>query len=486
MPKYPSIHSQRKHVYRDTFDDAHIQYHDFDNQDSLTFRDKYTALLQQELQNPYWNLHDPIATKSYQFSKDMDTETMPQAMYFNGDSDTVTKINHVPPPGISIWDMSPWETPILQQPLTTPSYRPPIGRDKWLKATLSMRALVPQVPQIAPAIHQPPPLPQGQPATLYQQVVQPLIRTLGLRVTFDPSATKPAPTGSWDTDVHGRQVSRGRDDGNQPASHSRGGWEGSSIRETSNQKPQQEGGCPTGVPHNIPSSSTPGSTLPQLGGIMRASPGNPSKNVTHYRSAGWKKDLGHILGSFYHYNYPSHKEEEWKKLKTKFFEYLGQHQEEWRAIKEEKPLQYMPYMESCFQALTGVKLKGLSQFTGWIKPGSYYHGVVARKGQLHMCLHLVGTEPPKGSQIHPSQTHSVTQKKEETPTASLHILGKEGSVTQGACSNLPTPMETGGMGDGQSWAEQVKASTTGTPGGTFDEECRRDRPTKHHRSASRK
>ena len=67
----------------------------FDNQDSLTFTDKYTALLQQELQNPYWNLHNPITTKSYQISKDMDIETMPDAMYFTGDTDTVTKINHV-------------------------------------------------------------------------------------------------------------------------------------------------------------------------------------------------------------------------------------------------------------------------------------------------------------------------------------------------------------------------------------------------------
>ena len=65
MPKYPGIHSQRKHVYRNTFGDSHIQYHDFDNQDSLTFRDKYTTLLQQELQNPYWNLHNPIMTKGY-------------------------------------------------------------------------------------------------------------------------------------------------------------------------------------------------------------------------------------------------------------------------------------------------------------------------------------------------------------------------------------------------------------------------------------
>ena len=165
-------------------------------------------------------------------------------------------------------------------------------------------------------------------------------------------------------------------------------------------------------------------------------------------------------------------------MKTKFFEYLGQHQEEWRAIKEEKPLQYMPYMEHHFQAPTGVRLKRLSQFTRWIKPGSYYHGVVARKGQLHMCLHLAGIELPKGPQIHPSQSCSVTQKEEETPTTSLHTPGKEGSMTQGACSDPPVPMETGGAGDGQSWAEQAEAST--------DEEWRRGRPSKHHRSASRK
>ena len=96
MPKQSSIHSQQKHMYRDTFGESNIQYHDFNNQDSLTFTDKYTALLQQKLQNPYWNLHDPIMNKNYQISKDMDIETMPHAMYFTCDPDTVTKINHVP------------------------------------------------------------------------------------------------------------------------------------------------------------------------------------------------------------------------------------------------------------------------------------------------------------------------------------------------------------------------------------------------------
>ena len=95
-PKQFGIHSQSKHKYRNTFGESNIQYHDFDNKDALTFADKYTALLQQELQNPYWYLHNPVTTKSYQISKDMDIETMPHAMYFTGNRDTVTKINHVP------------------------------------------------------------------------------------------------------------------------------------------------------------------------------------------------------------------------------------------------------------------------------------------------------------------------------------------------------------------------------------------------------
>ena len=95
-PKQFGIHSESKHKYRNTFGDSNIQYHDFDNQDAFTFADKYTALLQQELQNPYWCLHDPVTNKSYQISKGMDIETMPHAMYFTSNTDSITKINHVP------------------------------------------------------------------------------------------------------------------------------------------------------------------------------------------------------------------------------------------------------------------------------------------------------------------------------------------------------------------------------------------------------
>ena len=90
------IHLQSKHKYRNVFGDSNIQYHDFNNGDALTFKDKYTALLQQELQNLYWCLHDPITTKSYQISSEMEVETMPHAMYFSGSKETIAKINQVP------------------------------------------------------------------------------------------------------------------------------------------------------------------------------------------------------------------------------------------------------------------------------------------------------------------------------------------------------------------------------------------------------
>ena len=113
------------------------------------------------------------------------------------------------PPGASIWDPFPWKAPIPLLPGISLLYRPPVGRANRLKAVLSSRGLVPRAPQMAPAIRQPPLLSQSRPATPYQQMVHPLAKTTGLGVTFDSSATKPAPTDSQDTDVCGRQATQG-------------------------------------------------------------------------------------------------------------------------------------------------------------------------------------------------------------------------------------------------------------------------------------
>ena len=68
---------------------------------------------------------------------------------------------------------------------------------------MSMRGIVPQTPQMPTPIRQPPLLPLSRQATPYQQLVQSPSKTSGLGVTFDSSASKPAPTDSQDTDVRG-------------------------------------------------------------------------------------------------------------------------------------------------------------------------------------------------------------------------------------------------------------------------------------------
>ena len=39
------IYFYSKHKYRDTFGDAHIEYHDFDNGDSFVYKDKYNSFV---------------------------------------------------------------------------------------------------------------------------------------------------------------------------------------------------------------------------------------------------------------------------------------------------------------------------------------------------------------------------------------------------------------------------------------------------------
>ena len=150
-----------------------------------------------------------------------------------------------------------------------------------------------------------------------------------------------------------------------------------------------------------------------------------------------------------------------------------------RGIKENHPMQYMPYMEDHFYMAMGLQLNGLRDFTRWIKQGSYYHGLVARQGHLHKCPHLVGAALLRWPQTTPSESHQVSQKKAETPATSFSAPSTGPREAQETHSNdIPARMETGGVGDGQSWVEQVEASA--------DDEFQRDRPTKHRRSQSRR
>ena len=183
------------------------------------------------------------------------------------------------------------------------------------------------------------------------------------------------------------------------------------------------------------------------------------------------------------------------------------------ALKEARPMDFMAYIQDLFYQATGLHLDGLGSFTGWIKKGSYYHGIVAQQGCLHECLHLTGAPLPRWPQVAPSKSCRESQMKldaqipsssrpsvgataapiAETPVAEVPVaevpvveipiveapVGKaQGAEALVAPSSTPAPMETGRVGDGQSWAEQMEAGE--------EEAFQRSRLAKHARSQLRR
>ena len=260
----------------------------------------------------------------------------------------------------------------------------------------------------------------------------------------------------------------------------------------------QEGDLPSGSMPSVPPPAAPERTLPQRGGRPKTSHHDPMRLVAKFCSVGWKKDLEHVLRVYYKYNAASFKEAEWAKLKDKFFMYFLPHKEEALGIKERCPMDYMACMEEHFWRATGLHLNGLRNFTAWIKQGSYYHGLVAQEGHLRKCPHLAEVLLPRWPQVTPSECRRESQMKVDTQTTSssepnagamaapvaetpvAETPAAEAPVTEtpAARSDTPAPMETGRVGDGQSWAEHVEAGV--------EEEFQQDRHAKRRWSQSRK
>ena len=84
------------------------------------------------------------------------------------------------------------------------------------------------------------------------------------------------------------------------------------------------------------------------------------------------------------------------------------------------------------------------------------------------------SEPNTGATAAPVMETPVT----ETPVVETPVTQTPVVETPAACSDTPAPMETGRVGDGQSWAECIETG--------IDEEFQQDRPAKHRRSQSRR
>ena len=291
------------------------------------------------------------------------------------------------PGGLAQWMPAPaMSVPCVPQ-MALPLCQPPPGQP-------AMSA--PCAPQTALPLHQPPP---GWPATLYQQVVQPPKKSTGRGVTADALTDKTAPVGDACAQDHGRPSTRGQGGSGQSISHPRGVPGKASV-----QPLHQEGDLPSGSMPSVPPPPAPEGTQPQWGGWPRSTLHDPARLAANFHSSGWRKDLEHILRVYYKFSIASFREAEWMRVKERFFNHFLQNKEKALALKEPCLMDFMTYIQGHFHQATGLHLDGLGSFTGWIKWGSYYHGLVARQGGLHECLHLMGAPLPRWPQVAPSKS----------------------------------------------------------------------------------
>ena len=241
---------------------------------------------------------------------------------------------------------------------------------------------------------------------------------------------------------------------------------------------------------NAPSTTTQGNAQSQPSHHSRPRHPSPAEMAVKYHSSGWQRDLEHVLKVYYKHTIQTpFREGEWARARECVFDHLTPRKAEAVTIKEESPLDYMPYIAEEFQKATGLCLNDLPEFTLWIKRGSYFHGLLVERGQVQQCPHFIGAPLPRWPQLKPSESweESYRQAKgpvvgpsgpsigmaaappQETPAEEPPM--SEAPVAGPSCPNTPASMETGGVGDGQTWAEQVETSA--------EAEFQWARPSKH-------
>ena len=147
--------------------------------------------------------------------------------------------------------------------------------------------------------------------------------------------------------------------------------------------------------------------------------GNPMDEMSNYMASGWRRDLTYIISCCWVAQVGPLDSEEWDVAIHKFLAVMRNRKTiKWTDIKELTPLQFMPYVANFFWEVTGKDLQGLSQFTGWIGLGGYYHWKVAQQGLLHTIPCLQGQPVPQGPIPHPSgQPHPPRSTRTETQAA---------------------------------------------------------------------
>ena len=315
-----------------------------------------------------------------------------------------------PPPGLPSPDFTNWSLPLPEAPLTgelpAPSGGPPgIRRQPVGPQTPGPWAPAPPMqvlstPQGTLLVHQTRPC---HPATLYMQAVQPLSQP----ATPYQQAVQPPnlPATPYQQAVQPQRRPVGRGGAAQLPSSSTTPATGQPAQERGRQQTRGCGvrgrsvSCPRhgqGTATNVPSTTTPGVTQPQPGHRARTRHPDLALLATKYRSSGWRKDLEHVLKVYYKHSIQApFREPEWVRVRELFFDHFIPKKDEALILKEESPLDYMPFIAEEFYRATGIHLHELLEFTLWIKRGSYFYGLLVERGQVQECPHLIWAELPR-------------------------------------------------------------------------------------------
>ena len=174
------------------------------------------------------------------------------------------------------------------------------------------------------------------------------------------------------------------------------------------------------------------------------------------------------MGAYFRLNYRQEPASKWPELKAKFFQFLIDHHSEWKSIRNNDPLGYLPYMEVQFERVTGYRLVGLGTCMEWIRAGTYYHWVIAQQGQLGRCPCLTGIPLPEGPMMPPPYppVTAVAPPVTAAPPVTVALPVMAVASTQATIPN--PPQGGGGRPQAESQPQKRDAAAAGVQGTARD------------------
>ena len=192
------------------------------------------------------------------------------------------------------------------------------------------------------------------------------------------------------------------------------------------------------------------------------------------------------MGAYFRLNYRQEPASKWPELKAKFFKFLIDHHSEWKSIRNNDPLGYLPYMEAQFERVTGYKLVGLGACTEWIRAGTYYHWVIAQQGQLGRCPRLAGIPPPEGPMMPPPYLPVMAAAPPVLVVAPPVTAAPPVMAVASTQATVPNPPWGGGrQPQAESQPRKRDATAAGVQGATRDTGGAGDSSGRSGRAASR-